>query len=451
MFPRYERLSRLILALTIETLSRIEVEKIGISSALAGAIRFLDVDDYNAISATNRLVRETLRRQNLLDKIIHSILGPDFLEDIDVGALSFLRVYTFQVKLGNASEYVPTIVRLGRQVLGWERMAPIEEALGKILGLSAKPICSGVSDEECVALKTFHPAWFVRYCTHLLGRSEALRLLRKNMEIPSVYIRLNSLGGDEREILKSICSQHVDIEPVANLHHLYRVTKTQVPLSRLEACHESFLVQDKSSCLAVETCGLKPGLTVLDVCAGPGIKTTNIAQLMENRGSIYSIDYLDNRMNQLEKIVGRMGARIVNPIIADARNPLPLNLKADVVLLDPPCSNTGVFWKNPSAKWRVEPHLLYRLTTAQYLMLENCADYVKLGGILVYSTCSVLIEENEMVTERFLKRNPNFALAKAEPSIGIPAMRGQDDAQRLYPHLHDSNGSYVAKIVKSSE
>lgn len=438
--------------LAIEALGKVESDEVGVSLALAKAVRFLGVEDYRAISSANRLVRETLRKQNLVDKIIRTVLDLKLVKDLGFGTHSFLRLYTYQVRLsGQEDTYASNMVKLGRETLGWEEMAPVEEALGKILSLNMKAIFEGIGDDQKIGLETFNPGWFVQYCTRLLGRDGALSLLRKCIEIPPVYIRLNLLRGDEKEILARIHSDGVIAEPVENLRFFYRVIKTQAPLTRLEAFREGFFfIQDKSGCLAVEVCGVRPELTVLDVCAAPGAKTTYLAQLMENRGGIYSIDYSGMRMSVLKRELGRMGVKIVHPIIADARS-LPLSVEADILVLDPPCSGTGVFWKNSSAKWRTGPHMIHQMAANQYAMLDNCAGHVKLGGILVYSTCSITVEENEMIVERFLKQHPNFTLVRAEPWIGLPAMRGQTDAQRLYPHVHDSNGFYVAKLVKSSE
>jgi len=453
MFPRSEYPSRLSLTLAIEALSRVESDEIGVSLALAKTIRLLGAEDYGAISSANRLVRETLRRQNLIDKIIHTVLDPQLVEGLGLVARSFLRLYTYQARLSGRGKVHPSaLVKFGREIFGWEEMALIEEALGKILSLDVKTLFAGIGDDERIGLETFNPAWFVQYCTRLLGRYEALRLLRKNIEIPPVYVRLNSLKGDEKEILARISSEGVTAQPVENLRFFYRVIKAKVPLTRLEAFREGlFFIQDKSSCLAVEVCGARPGFTVLDVCAAPGAKTTYLSQLMENSGRICSIDYSGMRIGVLKRELERMGVKIVHPMVADACRSLPLNVEADVLVLDPPCSSTGVFWKNPLAKWRVEPRLIRQMAATQYTMLENCADHVKQGGVLVYSTCSITMEENEMLVERFLKRNPSFTLVRAEPWVGLPALRGQTDAQRLYPHIHDSNGFYVAKLVKSSE
>jgi len=209
-----------------------------------------------------------------------------------------------------------------------------------------------------------------------------------------------------------------------------------------------FYVQDKASCLAAEVANPRAGMTVLDVCAAPGAKTTYMAQLMKNRGIIYSVDYSRRRMNVWEREIRRMGVEIATPVVADACNPLPLRLEADLVVLDPPCTSTGAFSKMPSAKWRLTKRSVSHMAEVQWSMLKNCAGYVKEGGFLVYSTCSVTLEENEMLIEKFLKWHPEFALTETSPRIGGSGFRGQSQCQRLFPHLHQCNGFFIAKLLR---
>jgi 16S rRNA (cytosine967-C5)-methyltransferase len=189
-------------------------------------------------------------------------------------------------------------------------------------------------------------------------------------------------------------------------------------------------------------------MVVLDVCAAPGAKTTYLAQLMQNQGVIYSIDYSVRRMQVWKREVFRMGVKNVEAVIADVCKPLPFILKADVVVLDPPCTSTGVFAKQPSAKWRLTPRSIEKMIDIQWGMINNCAEKVKTGGFLTYSTCSITVEENEMIIERFLKWHSEFSLMEIKPKIGVPGLRGLEKCRRLYPHIHESNGFFIAKLLK---
>jgi 16S rRNA (cytosine967-C5)-methyltransferase len=116
--------------------------------------------------------------------------------------------------------------------------------------------------------------------------------------------------------------------------------------------------------------------------------------------------------------------------------------------LDPPCTSTGTFGKTPDAKWRLTKRSIFGMSNIQEKMIETCAEYVKDDGFLVYSTCSITLEENEMVIEKFLLLNPEFRLVESRPRIGLPGLRGLSKCQRLYPHIHECNGFFVAKLKK---
>jgi len=153
-------------------------------------------------------------------------------------------------------------------------------------------------------------------------------------------------------------------------------------------------------------------------------------------------------MRVWEQEVARMWVDIAQPVIADACTSLPFKIEANVVILDPPCTSTGVFAKLPAAKWRLTPKSIEKMTEVQWQMINNCAQKVKQGGVLVYSTCSITEEENEMIVERFLKEHPEFKLVEITPKMGVPGLRGLEKCQRLYPHLHHSNGFFIAKLQK---
>jgi 16S rRNA (cytosine967-C5)-methyltransferase len=126
-------------------------------------------------------------------------------------------------------------------------------------------------------------------------------------------------------------------------------------------------------------------------------------------------------------------------------------VEADLLVLDPPCTGTGTFAKNPAAKWRLASSSVERMAEVQWQLLDNCAGYVKRGGTLVYSTCSVTVEENEMLVERFLKWHPEFLLVEISPEFGLPGLRGLDRCRRLYPHVHRCNGFFIAKMLKERD
>jgi 16S rRNA (cytosine967-C5)-methyltransferase len=438
----------------IETLSWIELQKLSERLALARTVKQLDVRNPNAVRYAYGLVVETVRRKNLIDKFVNSVLKPRTISEFTMGVQAFLRLYVYQTRIAKRwaefdLEEAEHIAKLGRAILGWKTLREVEPFLGFLLTRQLEPILKAASDEERVGLQTFHPTWFVKYCFSLLGRSEAIAFLAGNVNPPPACVRVNTLKASEEKILEKLAAEDVRLEKIEPLKHAYKVLGAKQPLRETASYREGlFYIQDKASCFAAEVADPKPEMTVLDVCAAPGAKTTYLAQLMQNRGSICSVDYSMRRMRVWRSEVARMGVKIAEPVIADACASLPLAVEADVVVLDPPCTSTGVFAKQPSAKWRLTPRSIDKMAEVQWRMINSCAERVKAGGVLTYSTCSITVEENEMIIERFLKRHPEFALAEITPKLGVPGFRGLDKCQRLYPHLHESNGFFIAKLLK---
>ena len=440
--------------LAIETLSQIELQKLSERLALARTTRQLGVSNSDVVRYAYGLVVETVRRKNLIDKFVNSVLKPKTLSEFSLGVQAFLRLYVYQTRV--VKDWAEPdlleaarIAKLARSILGWKTLRSVEPFLGFLLTRQIQPVVKAASDEERTALRTFHPTWFVKYCSRLSGKKKAIAFLEGSISPPRPFIRLNTLKTSQEEIIAKLDGEGVKLEKTEQLKHAYKVTQTRQPLTKTISYQKGlFYIQDKASCFAAEAADPKPEMTVLDVCAAPGAKTTYLAQLMNNQGTIYSLDYSPRRMRTWKQEISRMGTAIAEPIIADARTPPPLNIEADVAVLDPPCTSTGVFGRQPSAKWRLTPKSIEKMAEIQWQMINNVAEKLKPGGILIYSTCSVTVEENEMVIERFLKWHPEFSLTEINPKLGLPGLRGLTKCQRLYPHLHESNGFFIAKMQK---
>jgi 16S rRNA (cytosine967-C5)-methyltransferase len=438
----------------IETLSWMEMQRLSEHMALNRTVKQLHINHPDAVRYAYGLVVETVRRRNLIDKFVDSVLEPMTISELTLGVQAFLRLYVYRTRVvkgwGETDlREAERIASLGRAILGWRTLREVEPFLGFLLTRRVEPLLEAAGDEERVGLETFHPTWFVKYCFKLFGRAEAVAFLEGSVNPPPAFVRLNTLRASEEQILERLEAEGARLEKAEPLRHTYKVLSAKQPLAGTACFREGlFYIQDKASCFATEAAAPKPGATVLDVCAAPGAKTTYIAQLMQNQGVVYSVDYSVRRMQVWKREVARMGVEIAEAVMADARVALPLALEADVVVLDPPCTSTGAFGKFPSAKWRLTPMSIERMAEIQWLMIDCCAENVKAGGVLIYSTCSLTVEENEMIVERFLKQHREFALTEISPELGVPCLRGLDKCRRLYPHLHESNGFFVAKLQK---
>jgi 16S rRNA (cytosine967-C5)-methyltransferase len=441
-------------ALAIEALVWMERKGFSERLALIRAAKRLNVSDPGTHGLAHKLVFEATRRQNFLDHMLNAVLKQRALSEFPPKVRAFLRLYVYEVKVTGADSYdkAAAVAKVGRSLLGWRRLRDAEEALGWLLGLEPTKALRGLSDTEITSLRLFQPHWYVKYCFKLLGRHEALRYFESTLSSPPTYVRLNTLKMPEDECLAHLIRDGVTLEKVNGLQHTYSVVSQRSPLVRTASFRDGlFFIQDKASSLASEVAGPDPGMTVVDVCAAPGAKTTHLAQLMDNRGVIYAVDYSRRRTELWKHQVHRMGVNIAMPIVADAYHPLPLHgVEADLVMVDPPCTSSGAFGRMPSAKWRLSKRSVRRMTTVQWRILNNASEYVKEGGSLVYSTCSITVEENELLIERFLSWHPEFQPVDTAPRLGLPGLRGQQHSQRLYPHVHDCNGFFIAKLEKQS-
>jgi 16S rRNA (cytosine967-C5)-methyltransferase len=438
----------------IETLSWMEMRRLNERAALARTIKQFGSSDPNAIRYAYGLVVETTRRKNLIDKFINNVIAPKKISEFNLGIQAFLRLYVYQTRVvknwsGFHLKEAENIASLGRAILGWQTVREVEPYLGFLLTRQLQPIMQAITEEERVSLQTFHPLWFVEYCFKLFGREQAIAFLEESINPHPIYIRVNTLVGSEETIVETLREQGVELEKIGQLQYTYKVLNTKQPLNTLESYDKGlFYIQDKASCFASQVAAPKSGKRVFDVCAAPGAKTTFLAQLMENQGEIYSVDFSAKRMKTWKKETQRMATAIAEPLVADTTVTVPLLCEADLLVLDPPCTSTGVFAKQPSAKWRLSPKSIANMGEIQWQMINNCAEKVAAGGTLIYSTCSITEEENEGVIERFLKEHPDFKLVDISPKLGLPGLRGLTQCQRLYPHVHDCNGFFIAKLLR---
>lgn len=205
-----------------------------------------------------------------------------------------------------------------------------------------------------------------------------------------------------------------------------------------------FFVQDEASQICVEVLDAKEGETVLDICSCPGSKSFGSAIKMNNSGKIISFDLHENKLSLIDKGARRLGIDIITTQAADGRVRIPkLEGSADRVLCDVPCSGFGVISKKPELRYK-DPKESENLPSIQRAILNNVCAYVKSGGTLVYSTCTILPEENEKNILGFLDEHPEFEL--------VPWKVGDIDAKdgyiTLFPHLHNTDGFFIAKLIR---
>lgn len=442
-------MSRNSLAVAIEALSWAAYAGTGERAALFKSAEQLGVNRSDELQQAHKLVMETTRFQNRLERLISNAVDANELKRAPHGVSSFLRILAFLTYIDDAP--VSTLkqnVKWARQTLGWQELHPFEKAIAHIASGTSNVHSNNLNEFQRVALEVCHPTWFVERTVLTFGRVFALKMMRRNLNLLPTYIRLNSLNVRDPKSPEDIARQ-IGGSRVEHLQGVFKIDRGRGALTRSSLFHSGQIVlQDLASIVAGFVASPERDTTVLDLCAAPGNKTSHLAAIMQNQGDIYSIDISELRLEHWKTEMKRTGVNVAIPVRADLRN-IPLKIEADVVLLDPPCSNTGVFSRNPSIKWRATRTRVGEFSSRQYWMLRAAAEHVAPQGTLIYCTCSVLPEENELVIESFLREEHNFKLVPQTPFIGSPGLRGMVQCQRFYPHLHDCNGYFIAKLQRS--
>jgi len=282
------------------------------------------------------------------------------------------------------------------------------------------------------ALGYSHPAWLVERWQARWGSDKTTQLLQWNNTPPPLYARLNVLKTDFTALSAAWQQEGVDfVERQWDWtgRNLVFELKSHPPLPQCQSFQRGFFyVQDPGTLLAVNELDAQPGENILDLCAAPGGKTTYIAQRMQNQGRIAALDKQPDRLNLVRENCARLGVTCVE--FPDSNPGAPF----DRILVDAPCSNTGVLRRRVDLRWRIKPGEIERLRQTQQTLLEQAASQLKPGGTLVYSTCSLEPEENESVSRDFLKAHTDFKLERE---------------RQLLPFAEGVDGAYAARMRKS--
>ena len=291
-----------------------------------------------------------------------------------------------------------------------------------------------------------HPEWLVEELLTALGSEETARLLATDNAPAPITAIANTTKCTVEELSAALEGEGVTTQPHPWLANCLILEKTG-SLERLSAFRDGlFYIQDPASRLAALALAPKPGMKVLDCCAAPGGKSFSAAIQMEGGGEVISCDLHPHKKKLIRAGADRLGLRNIVPMTADGKAFRPeWENTFDRVLVDAPCSGLGVIRKKPDIRYKA-PEPLRQLPEVQRAILDNSARYVKPGGVLVYSTCTLLRRENEEVALNFLSDHPGF---KAE---GFPLPEYVGDARTgmltLWPHRQGTDGFFICKLRK---
>ncbi|MBR5496760.1 MAG: 16S rRNA (cytosine(967)-C(5))-methyltransferase RsmB [Clostridia bacterium] len=350
---------------------------------------------------------------------------------------------------------VLTILRMGAcQILFMDKI-PVSAAINESVKLTKKNGCAFASglvnavlrkvsvnglvlpdekDEKYLGVKYSFPDYLVRKLCDYYGREIAEKIMEASLDSSKIYIRKNTLKNEELS---------VETE-VTDFENCYSVKNTGDITALPDFRNGLFHVQDLSSQICCKVLDAKKGETVIDICSAPGGKSMTIAEMMENEGRVISCDIYEHKLRLISDTAKRLGIDIIETKLRDGTDETNILPEADRILCDVPCSGFGVTGKKPEIRYKDEKEVA-SLPELGLEILEKSSRYLKKGGRLVYSTCTLLPEENIDVCKAFLANNKDFVSVCIDDSI-----KGFRDGETLtvLPHIYDCDGFFVAAFEK---
>jgi 16S rRNA (cytosine967-C5)-methyltransferase len=403
---------------------------------------------------TTELVYGVLRWQGALDWRLASRLDRPFTA-LDPAVRVLLRLGTYQLTvLTRIPDFaaVDETVSLAHEVGAGRASGYVNAVLRRVAGQPEHPEPDAAADP--LAYWTgpgSHPAWLVERWLRRLGREEAAALMTANNRVPPLVVVVNRLRADADAVERLLRGAVPDVVPGRSVPGTFACRGAGSPRDLPGFAQGAFLPMDEAAALPVLALDLAPGQHVLDACAGGGGKTALMAATVGPTGHVLALDHNPRAIRRLTEATARLGLASVRATLYDAcRAGVAWAGRYSRVLLDAPCSGLGTLRRRPEIKWRRRPEDVPRATAQQTALLAGVANAVSPGGLLVYSTCSLEPEETDEVIDAFLARHAPFTLEAAGPDLQGFADPVRPGILRAWPHRHDTDGFFVARLRRGA-
>lgn len=416
-----------------------------------------------AINKHFKDVKLSNQDRGLATEIIYGVIENKYYIDYMIDKLS-------KVKTNKMEIYVKTLLRMGIYQIMFLNSISDYAAVNETVNLAKKKnskvsgFINGIlrnvirqketigaikvkDDIDYLAIKYSYDKWMIRNWMIHFGREFTEELLEANSQRPSIYLRTNTLKITRDELIEKLEKQNIKASKVNVVDEAIKVENLKDIENNSLYKDGLFTVQDISSMLVGKVMNPKENSLVLDVCSAPGGKTTHMATLMNNTGQVVSRDIYEHKLKLIKASCKRLNLTNVDVEEYDAMKMDKDSIgKFDYVLADVPCSGLGIIRRKPEIKYK-EKEEFRDLPPIQKKILENASKYVKKGGTLIYSTCTIQDSENIDVINEFLQKNKNFELAPIN-EVKVDLDNQEKGYMKIYPNVHEMDGFFISKLIR---
>ncbi|HHP7232060.1 MAG TPA: 16S rRNA (cytosine(967)-C(5))-methyltransferase [Xenococcaceae cyanobacterium] len=407
-----------------------------------------------------QLVYGIVRQQRSLDTLIN-LLGKKKAQQQPLNLRIILHIGLYQLRYLTQipdSAAVNTSVELAKN----NQLAKLAGVVNGILrnylrqAQNSDPLLAlnyASATEKLGTLLSF-PDWIVETWLQQLSVSETTELLTWFNQPAKIDLRVNLLKTSVTAVAQAFQAQGISVSTLPYLPQALRINDSVGNITRLPGYQEGWwIVQDSSAQLVTQLLDPQPGEIILDACAAPGGKTTHIAELMGDRGTIFASDRSVKKLQKVQNNATRLGIKSIQTLAADSRNLGAFIAKnallCDRALLDVPCSGLGTLHKRPDLRWRQTPAQIEELSRLQRELLKQVAQSIRHRGILVYATCTLNPPENEQVIESFLQSHETWSIKPLSESSPLRNFQTPEGWIKIYPHRHNMDGFFMARLQKN--
>ena len=394
-------------------------------------------------------VQNILRRRSYLDFILgeYSSIA---LDEMKPALKNILRLGLYEMLfMGGTPDYaaINEAVELSKMRLGSKSGDLVNAILRNIQrDMDNLPKPAFKDRTKLVATTFSHPEWMVERWVERFGEREAFQLMQANNQRPNYYVRVNNLRTKTENFKLRAEKLDIELEESDWLPGYFKVESIAPFIAKDLLKKGICLVQDIAAGFAPTILEPLPGETIYDLCAAPGTKSIVMSDMMEGKGTIIAVDINPNRLQLLAQSAMDYRAENIKIRQDDVKD---LNLKlADGVLLDAPCTGTGVLSKRADLRWKRTPEELENSVKLQEELLDEAANHVKKGGRLVYSTCSIEPEENWEQIQKFMDKYDNFELEELDEFLPEEVLAEDGLAYQTLPHVHNCDGHFGVRLKR---